>query len=220
MHLATVHDNLLQDSSRESLALLEAHRIELLPDHLREVRDPAQEIFPSQGFLLLFLESLQVNLKSRDSLRQLASALFEFLLLKKAALKGVEESPPLRFCLLESSPGRLDLCLKETLLSRLFLLLLVRPQEKLWVEEVALDFLPHDLVERFRAQVIRTAMDVLTESPWLPAKPPRGPPSASAGPGGSPLGGTRIEYEEGYDPNREDWEFDRDPEGQSDGPGA
>jgi len=56
--------------------------------------------------------------------------------------------------------------------------------------------------------------------PWLRAKPPRGPPPANAGPGGSPSVGTRIEYEEGYDPNREDWEFDRDPEGQSDGPGA
>ncbi len=56
--------------------------------------------------------------------------------------------------------------------------------------------------------------------PWLRAKPPRGPPPANAGPGGSPSVGTRIEYEEGYDPNREDWEFDRDPEGQSAGPNA
>jgi hypothetical protein len=50
--------------------------------------------------------------------------------------------------------------------------------------------------------------------PWARQRPARGPPAGGAA-GACPYGETRIEYDEGYDPRREDWEVDREYE---DGP--
>jgi hypothetical protein len=51
--------------------------------------------------------------------------------------------------------------------------------------------------------------------PWARKRPARGPPAGAATGQGRPPGDTRIEYDEGYDPRREDWEVDREYE---DGP--
>ena len=56
------------------------------------------------------------------------------------------------------------------------------------------------------------------DPPWLRSKPPRGPPSAGkSGPGRSSAGETRIEYDEGFDPGREDGQADPEPEIGSEG---
>jgi hypothetical protein len=53
--------------------------------------------------------------------------------------------------------------------------------------------------------------------PWARKRPARGPP-AGEGPGqGRPSGDTRIEYDEGYDPRREEWEVDRENEEEPSG---
>jgi len=53
------------------------------------------------------------------------------------------------------------------------------------------------------------------DPPWLRPRPARGPPRGGAGGQGRPPGETRIQFDEGYDPRREEWEVDRDFE---DGP--
>ena len=51
--------------------------------------------------------------------------------------------------------------------------------------------------------------------PWARKRPARGPPAGPAAGQGRPSGDTRIEYDEGYDPRRDEWEVDREWE---DGP--
>ena len=51
--------------------------------------------------------------------------------------------------------------------------------------------------------------------PWAKKRPARGPPAGEVAGQRRPAEETRIEYDEGYEPGREDWEVDREFE---DGP--
>ena len=53
------------------------------------------------------------------------------------------------------------------------------------------------------------------DPPWARNRPARGPPAGDVAGQMRPSGGTRIEYDEGYDPRLEEWEVDREFE---DGP--
>ncbi len=48
------------------------------------------------------------------------------------------------------------------------------------------------------------------DPPWARQRPARGPPAGTATDQGRPPGDIRIEYDEGYDPRREEWEVDRE----------
>jgi hypothetical protein len=68
-----------------------------------------------------------------------------------------------------------------------------------------------------QAEVIEKILKARGEwdPPWARSRPARGPPAGTTAGQGRPPGDSRIEYDEGYDPRRKEWEVDREYE---DGP--